>query len=150
MSGHFACGRKVVPRTYNAPMRTTSFGFSPAAAALSALFALAATGFGAAVHAQQPATADAVDAAAPRLDGSLDQQPGTDKKIERIRIEDEGVRIDELRYGGETQNITVAPKFGAPEYQVVPRDAARQRLDTGRDNSGIGTSGQRVWKVFGF
>ena len=95
--------------------------------------------------AQQPLPADA---AAP--DAAALTPQATEKKIERIRIEDDATRIDELRYGGETQSITVSPKFGAPEYQVVPRDAARQRLEVGRDNSGIGTSGQRVWKVFGF
>ena len=128
-------------------MRTTSSGFSPAAVVLSALWVLATSGWVATVQAQQPAPAEA---AAPRLDGNLDQRSGTEKKIERIRIEDDATRIDELRYGGETQNITVAPKFGAPQYQVIPRDAARQRQEVGRDNSGIGTSGQRVWNVFGF
>lgn len=73
----------------------------------------------------------------------------TQKKIERIHIEDAGNRIDELRYGGETQSITVKPKSGAPEYEVVPFDGARQRPQNERDNN-PGTSGQRVWKVFGF
>lgn len=73
----------------------------------------------------------------------------TQKKIERIRIEDAGTRIDELRYGGETQSITVKPKSGAPEYEVVPFDGARQRPEIERDPS-AGASGQRVWKVFGF
>ena len=128
-------------------MRTSSSGYSPVVAALSVLFALAVSATSLAVQAQQPAP---TDAAAPLQDG-LDAAPGsTEKKIERIRIEDDATRIDELRYGGETQSIKVQPKFGAPEYQVVPRDAARQRLEVGRDNSGIGTSGQRVWNVFGF
>ncbi len=113
--------------------------------AATALFALVLVSVNPLAAAQQPLPADAAvpDAAAPA-------PQATEKKIERIRIEDDATRIDELRYGGETQSITVQPKFGAPEYQVVPRDAARQRLEVGRDNSGIGTSGQRVWKVFGF
>lgn len=129
-------------------MRTLRIGQSLAAVALPALLALATLTISPAACAQQPAPADAV--AAPLLDAAPADQPGTEKKIERIRIEDDATRIDELRYGGETQNITVQPKFGAPQYQVVPRDAARQRLEVGRDNSGIGTSGQRVWNVFGF
>ena len=71
-----------------------------------------------------------------------------DKKIERIRIEDAGTRIDELRYGGETKSITVQPKFDVPEYEVVPPDGAKHRPQIERDNA-PGT-GQRVWKVFGF
>ena len=53
------------------------------------------------------------------------------QRIERVRIEDAGSRVDELRVGGETQNITVQPKTNAPEYQVQ------------RD-------GSRVWNVFRF
>ncbi len=134
-------------RTYNAPMYTSSSGFSPVTAALFVLFAIASGLASLSAQAQQPAATDAV-AASP--DGSNAVQSKPEKKIERIRIEDDGTRIDELRYGGETQSIKVQPKFGAPEYQVVPRDAARQRLEVGRDNSGVGTSGQRVWNVFGF
>lgn len=98
-------------------------------------------------HAQRTAPADAALSLADEAAAEPDK---TEKKIERIRIEDDATRIDELRYGGETQSIQVQPKFGAPQYQVVPRDAARQRQEVGRDNSGIGTSGQRVWNVFGF
>ena len=83
-------------------------------------------------------------------DGALESR-GPQKKIERVRIEDAGTRIDELRWGGETQSITVHPKSGAPEYEVIPFDGARQRQQIQRDNSvGSGTTGQRVWKVFGF
>ena len=48
-----------------------------------------------------------------------------------MRIEDAGSRVDELRYGGEAQSITVQPKAGVPEYQV--------RSD-----------GTRVWNVLKF
>ena len=53
------------------------------------------------------------------------------QRIERVRIEDAGSRVDELRYGGEAQSITVQPKAGVPEYQV--------RSD-----------GTRVWNVLKF
>lgn len=55
-----------------------------------------------------------------------------EKKAERIRVEDSGARIDELRIGGETKSIDVKPKGGMPAYQVQP------------------VSGERSWKVLGF
>ena len=48
-----------------------------------------------------------------------------DKKIERIRTEDAGTRIDELRVGGETQQITVQPKTGGATYEVKPAEGVR-------------------------
>lgn len=59
-------------------------------------------------------------------------QASPDQKIERIRHEDSGARIDEVRYAGQTQSITVQPKGGATAYDVLP------------------TSGQRVWNVLKF
>ncbi len=53
-------------------------------------------------------------------------------RIEHIRIEDSGARIDEVRVGGDTQSITVQPKDGMPAYQVAPK------------------TGERTWKVLGF
>jgi hypothetical protein len=55
-----------------------------------------------------------------------------EKRTERIRIEDAGSRIDELRVGGETKTITVQPKGGMPSYDVKP------------------DSGERSWKILGF
>ena len=55
-----------------------------------------------------------------------------EKRTERIRIEDAGARIDELRVGGETLSITVQPKGGMPTYQIAP------------------SSGARSWKILGF
>jgi hypothetical protein len=52
-----------------------------------------------------------------------------EKRTERIRIEDAGSSIDELRVGGETRSITVQPKGDMPSYQVQPG------------------SGQRSWKI---
>ncbi len=53
-------------------------------------------------------------------------------RIEHIRIEDSGARIDEVRVGGDTQSITVQPKDGMPAYKVEPK------------------TGERTWKVLGF
>lgn len=80
--------------------------------------------------AQTPASAPALtERAGPStsLKGSA-----IEKRTERLRLEDAGSRIDELRIGGETQNITVQPKNGMPAYQITP------------------VSGERSWKVLSF
>ena len=53
------------------------------------------------------------------------------QKVERITHEDSGSRIDELRYGGQTQSIVVQPKANVPAYEIQP-------------------SGVRVWNVLKF
>lgn len=77
--------------------------------------------------AQSPAPA-----AAPVEGAQTTARTPVEKRVERIQIEDEGARIDELRIGGETKTITVQPKGGMPAYDVKP------------------ASGERSWKVFGF
>lgn len=63
------------------------------------------------------------------------------QRIERIRVEDGGSRVDELRVGGETKNITVQPKVGnLPSYEVQPQN------NEGSD----GTNGRRVWRALQF
>jgi hypothetical protein len=75
--------------------------------------------------------------------------PATEKRVERIHIEDAGSRIDELRVGGETRTITVAPKGGMPAYEVEPATANRAPGTTERSGAGA-TGGTRTWKVLGF
>lgn len=53
-------------------------------------------------------------------------------RVEHIRVEDAGARIDEIRVGGETQSITVQPKNDMPAYQVAPK------------------TGETSWKILGF
>ncbi|MBL8337426.1 MAG: hypothetical protein U1F00_09690 [Rhodoferax sp.] len=72
-----------------------------------------------------------------------------DRKIERIRVDETGTRIDELRVGGETQTITVSPKGSMPAYEVLPATANRAP-SAGERNSASGSGGTRVWKIFGF
>jgi len=74
--------------------------------------------------------------------------PG-DQRIERIRLEDAGSRIDELRVGGETQSITVQPKADVPEYEVLPADGKRGNRTAGRDSL-LGSPGERVWNLLNF
>ena len=87
---------------------------------------------------QTPAPA-AAGAAAPAepLDGRRNQ------KIEHITVEDAGARVDEMRYGGVTQSISVQPKNAMPAYEVQPTDERRAR-------QGDGSGGSRVWNVMKF
>lgn len=73
----------------------------------------------------------------------------TEKRIEHVHTEDAGSRVDEVRYGGETQSITVQTKSGLPEYEIVPANGARNRPLGDRD-AASGSSGQRVWKLLNF
>jgi len=68
------------------------------------------------------------------------------QRVEHIRVEDAGSRVDEVRAGGETQSITVQPKAAVPAYDVRPADA------TGLPSpeAGPGAAGQRTWKILNF
>ena len=72
-----------------------------------------------------------------------------DKSIQRIRTEDSGTRIDEVRVGGETQSITVQPKSGSnmPPYEIRPSEGARGGQPS---TSSSDTNGARVWNVMKF
>ena len=74
--------------------------------------------------------------------------PRKNQKIEHIRTEDQGNRIDEVRVGGQTQSVTVKPKNGAPAYELQPNDQARSRPSDSRE--GFAERKQRVWNVLGF
>lgn len=70
------------------------------------------------------------------------------QKIENIHVEDGGASVDEVRYGGQTQSITVQPKANVPSYQVLPNDGGRERQ--GQGETGSGGNGPRVWNVMKF
>ena len=108
---------------YNCGMPVSLPRFSQLLVALCGLAAAAAL-------AQKPA-------ALPR-DVAPPPPGGTEQKIERIRHEDAGARIDELRVGGETKSITVQPKGDAPAYQVPPESNNRNPASTDRERSGTG------------
>ena len=75
-------------------------------------------------------------------------KPGRgDPTIERIRTEDAGSRIDELRVGGETKQISVQPKTTVPAYEVKPAEGARGTPPPTTSND---TNGSRVWNFFKF
>ncbi|RYZ10551.1 MAG: hypothetical protein EOO24_08785 [Comamonadaceae bacterium] len=74
--------------------------------------------------------------------------PRRNQRIERIRVEDGGATVDELRYGGQTQSISVQPKGGFGSYEVLPNDGTRQRQ--GSAETSAGGNGPRVWNVLKF
>jgi hypothetical protein len=70
-------------------------------------------------------------------------------RVERQVLEDDGVRIEELRVRGQTQRIVVRPKVGIDRaYEILPADAGRDPSQ-GRGGS-QGVAGQRVWQVLSF
>jgi hypothetical protein len=115
------------------------------------LLALACAASCAAALAQNPQPPQA-PAAAPSQ-GQPEQDRATrrqNQKIERIHVEDSGATIDELRVGGQTQDITVKPKNNAPAYQVMPNQEERSR-NQGQPDSSVNDGGSRVWwNVFKF
>lgn len=96
-----------------------------------------------------PARAQAPASPPPVAESAAPGSARPEKRIERIRVEDAGSRIDEVRYGGETQSITVDTKGALPSYEVVPANGARNR-PAGERDAASGTSGQRVWKLVDF
>ena len=76
---------------------------------------------------------------------SQSETRGGEPAVERKVSEDDGVRIEELRVRGETQQINVQSKAGGVRsYQIVPAAAGRD-LSQDRRNTG-----QRVWSVLSF
>jgi hypothetical protein len=69
-------------------------------------------------------------------------------KVERIVVEDDGARIEELRVRGQTQRIVVKPR-NAREYEIVPSTSGRDPSQN-RGGQQPGAAGQRVWNVFRF
>lgn len=116
----------------------------------SLLLATAASVLACAPSLAQTAAPAAAPAPAPAV------EPGTnpvsrrpDAAIQRIRTEDAGSRIDEVRVGGETQSITVQPKTNVPAYEVLPSDSTKGG-GTAPSKSGAGATGSRVWNVLKF
>ncbi len=66
-------------------------------------------------------------------------------EMRRIVLEDDAVRIEEVRVRGQVQRISVTPKAaGARPFEIVPADPAR---DVSQQR---GLTGQRLWNLFSF
>lgn len=90
-----------------------------------------------------PAPNDGLTKAEKREEGRRNQ------KIERIHVDDGGAKVDELRYGGETQTITVTPKGNMPQYEVVPNNNNSRTGQQGGGDAGSGT-GPTLWNILKF
>jgi starvation-inducible outer membrane lipoprotein len=75
-------------------------------------------------------------------------EPRRNQKIERIVIQDESNRIEELRVGGQTERVQVQPKE-APAYEVLTPHMSRSRPADHRDGMSS-AGGKRVWNVLSF
>jgi len=129
------------PEAYNTDMKTA---LRPLFAAVIAALPLAA------VVAQTQAPSPAKLAPPVRAEAAPDTRNKLgrgDPTIERIRTEDAGSRIDELRVGGETKQISVQPKTTVPAYEVKPAEGARGTPPATTSND---TNGSRVWNFFKF
>ena len=69
-------------------------------------------------------------------------------EIRRNVVEDDKVRIEELRVRGQLQKVTVAPKGGAPGYEILLGDGAHPIGDD--PGTSRGSAGKRVWNVLKF
>ena len=101
----------------------------------------------AAVLAQTQAPSPGKPAAPVRAEAAPSPPGRGDPTIQRIRTEDAGSRIDELRVGGETKQISVQPKTTVPAYEVKPPEGARGTPPPATSND---TNGSRVWNFFKF
>jgi hypothetical protein len=99
------------------------------------------------VQTPAPAQKSAAPTAAPEAPEAPARGSRPDRAIERIRTEDAGARIDELRVGGETQQITIQPKTRAPAYEVKPAEGARGKAPAAGSSD---TNGSRVWNFLKF
>lgn len=106
--------------------------------------ALATLGMVQTSWAQNTPTAGATSTPAPATKAAAPEPA-----IQRIRTEDAGSRIDELRVGGETQSITVQPKTGAdlPAYEIKRAEGAKGTAPSSLSGE---TNGTRVWNFFKF
>ncbi len=120
-------------------------------AAHTSLLVLALASASALAQSQAPAPAAPASAAG----GAVQREPLAERdqagnrynqRVERIVVEDEGSRVNELRIGGQTRSITVQPKTGSmPEYEVQPSDGARS--SPGGRNGSETITGPRVWNL---
>jgi hypothetical protein len=70
--------------------------------------------------------------------------------VQATVIEDQGVKVEELRVRGQVQRITVTPKIaGAKPYEVLPTDVGRDSM-AGGTNAGRGIAGRSVWHALSF
>jgi hypothetical protein len=79
---------------------------------------------------------------------AVDEKLANEPFVKRTVIDDKHNHIEELRVRGQLQKVTVAPKDGAPSYEIITGDGSRD-LSPGV-NTSRGAAGQRVWNILHF
>jgi hypothetical protein len=115
----------------------------PAVLALGVLVAGCALAQPGPAPAPPPAAAEAGPEAPGGPAGAASQR--AEPRVDRRVIEDDHVRIEELRVRGQLRRVTVQSKVqGAREYEIVVGHGGR---DPSQDR---GNAGRSAWRVLGF
>lgn len=93
-------------------------------------------------------TAGSTATAAPSASAAASTEPSPisgEPAVQRQVLEDDNVRIEELRVRGVNQRLVVRPKIdGVREYEILPGEPGR---DSAQDRR---SAGQRVWRLLSF
>ena len=99
------------------------------------------------VPAAASAPAPAASSVPPAPTESAKPEPG-EPVVRLTIIDDENVRIEELKVRGRSQRIVVTPKNGSKPYEIITDNGSRD-LSEG-PNGFNGAVGKRVWPVLSF
>ena len=97
--------------------------------------------------ASAPAPAPAASSVPPGTAESGKPEPG-EPVVRLTIIDDDNVRIEELKVRGRSQRIVVTPKNGSKPYEIITDNGSRD-LSEG-PNGFNGAVGKRVWPVLSF
>jgi hypothetical protein len=138
------------PRSGAAKPRIGSMKTSVVVAVAACAVGMAAPGANAADAAPPPAST--VAATSPSTSATTIEEievgRAGEPNVKRTVIDDSRARIEELRVRGQLQKVTVAPKGGAPGYEILLGDGAHPIGDD--PGTSRGSAGKRVWNVFRF
>jgi len=98
--------------------------------------------------ASAPARAAAPDAPSTNTIEEVEVGRAGEPNVRRTVIDDRRARIEELRVRGQLQKVTVAPKGGAPGYEILLGDGTHTMGDD--PGTSRGSAGKRVWNVLRF
>jgi hypothetical protein len=88
------------------------------------------------------AAAAVAQPAEPRAPGRAAPEP----QVQRLVLEDDSVRIEELRVRGQARSLVVQPKLpGVAAYEILPPEPGHETTTPARRGAG-----QRVWRVLSF
>jgi len=93
------------------------------------------------------APAPAASSVPPAPAESAKPEPG-EPLVRLTIIDDDNVRIEELKVRGRSQRIVVTPKNGSKPYEIVTDNGSRDLTEG--PNGFNGAVGKRVWPVLSF